>query len=488
MGRHSSADRYKELRQVRGGAGDAHAANDRERGASVVSRGASRTAAQESSGRSRSLEPRTAHLLEERLRRRARIKKAAFIAGGLIGVILVACTVAGFVYVKNIERSMQGTPESRTKLKQALTEAEPMKPFNVLMLGVDYRAGETQYRSDTMMLAHINPKTKEIWMLSIPRDTRVEIPGHGAHKINEAHFYDGPEGAIAAVEELTGLKINHYLEVNFRGFQKAVDALGGVWIDVPVAIDDWQADASPGHRASKIPAGYQLLDGWHALTFVRARHQFVDQDFSRMEHQQLFLRAMLSQLSKAGNIAKVPAVVSSIAKYVLTDMSAVDMLKTVQSLTGGSADRLYAATAKGEWKSPFIYTDTALLAKLVADIKAERSFDSTLPAGTAKQPAEITVTVRNGAGITGVAKRAADVLKAAGFNVGEVGNVKQGTYAKTLVVYKEDKGAAELVAKQLPSGTEVVASAGRYSYATEILVVVGSDWDPGKTMSTSGGN
>ena len=99
---------------------------------------------------------------------------------------------------------------------------------------------------------------------------KVLIPKHGYEKINASHSLGGPELTIKTVEEFTGVPINHYMEVNFQGFQGAVDALGGVWVNVPHAINDKKAASQSVHqRAAKIPAGYQLLDGEHALTFVR---------------------------------------------------------------------------------------------------------------------------------------------------------------------------------------------------------------------------
>ena len=444
-----------------------------------------------SSRRRGSLESAPARLRVERDRRRARSKRiAAIIAISALAVLLVA--VGGvYAYAKYIERTMQSTVMEQGKLGAVLTKAKPMEPINILVLGADYRKGETQYRTDSMIVAHVDPKLKKIWMVSIPRDTRVVVPERGAIKINAAHVYGGPEGAVEAVEGLTGLKMNHYVEMNFEGFKKAVDAVGGVWIDVPVEIDDIKADLSPGHRARHIDAGYQRLDGEHALTFVRARHQFVDQDFSRMKNQQLFFRALADQIAKASNLTKLPQLVSSVAPYIKTDMSLVDMIRMAQSLRGAGSQNIYTTTLKGPWKSPYIHLDEEQLAEVKADIEAGRSFDATATSTTsatsgatapaaAKKPSQITITVRNGSGMAGVAKQAASILKAKAFNVGEVGNANQNVYATTLVVYSKDKDAAALVASALPPGTKIVESRGMYTFTGDILVVVGKDWDVAK--------
>jgi len=263
---------------------------------------------------------------------------------------------------------------------------------------------------------------------------------------------------------------------------KAVNALGGVWVDVPYTINDTEADHSKGDKASHIDAGYQLLDGAHALTFVRARHQFADQDFTRMKDQQIFFKALADQVSKMGNIAKLPSVVSAVAPYIQTDMSLVEMIRLAQALKGAGSDNLYTATAVGEWKSPYIYVDEANLAKLVKAIKAEKPFEkqTAKSAKSTPKPTSVSVTVRNGSGISGVANQAATILKAKDFKIKDVGNAGQNVYKKTLIIYKTDEAAAQVVAKYLPPGTPVVQSRGMYAFSGKVLVVIGKDWDISK--------
>ncbi len=445
-----------------------------------------------SSRRRGPLESAPARLKAERERRRSRYRKVALFAVVTIAVLLALGAVGAYAYVRHLESTMQVT--RTTKLDASLAQAKPQKPYTVLILGGDQRKGDEVYRSDTMILAKIDPKTKQMWLMSIPRDTRVEIPGHGAKKINQAYQYGGAEGAIDAVHDLTGVPINHYMQVNFYGFKKAVNALGGVWIDVPVEINDRSAaSASRKKAASHIDAGYQLLDGEHALTFVRARHQFVDQDFSRMKNQQLFFRALADQVAKKENVSKLPRVVMAVAPYIKTDMSLMEMVRTAQAMRGAGGKSLYTATVVGEWRSPFIYTDEKKLDELVKKMKAGVSFDATSTTApgskptagtqTSSAPAEevdpkdVSVTVRNGGGVAGCAKQASSILKARAFNVADVGNAGQFVYDQTLVVHKNSPAAAALVAKALPPGTKIVESRGMYTFGTDVLVVIGKDWD-----------
>ncbi len=458
-----------------------------------------------SARRTGALESAPERLRAERELRRKRARRMFAVGAGIASALVLFAAIGVYAYAKHIESTMQRTVYKEKKLELDLKKAAPAEPFTLLLLGYDRRPPETIYRSDTIILAKVDPKTKQVWMLSIPRDTRVDIPGKGTHKINDAFALGGEELAIKTVEQFTGVRINHYMGVNFKGFERAVDAMGGVWVDVPTEINDIKADRSPGHRAAHIDAGYQLLDGEHALTFVRTR-DFLDADFSRMKNQQLFFRAVADQIAKRTSPAKLPGIVSKVAPFISTDMTLMEMLRTATALRDAGSKRVYTATIGGEWRSPFIHTDEALKAELIAKFEAGEPFEkpeaSDAASGTAGaadgaadgaataakpepiRPEDVTVTVRNGAGIAGCAKQASAVLKARAFEVGEVGNAGQFVYDKTLVVYKKNRAAAELVASVLPRGVKLVESRGMYAYDTEILVVIGKDWDVAKLPLT----
>lgn len=442
--------------------------------------------------RSGSLESAPERLRVERDRRRAKRRRVAAIVAVVIGVVLLGAVGSAFAYFKRVESTMQPrTVVDQKQLDVELTPAKPLEPFNILLLGADYRPGETQYRTDTIILAHINPQKKQIWLLSIPRDTKVAIPGHGESKINNAHYFGGAPLAVKTVKQFTGLPVNYYMEVKFKAFQRVVDELGGVWVKVPKAINDPKADRSPHHRAAKIPAGYQKLDGEHALTFVRSR-DYADADWSRMKSQQIFFKALADQLAKTTNVAKLPSVVNAVAPNIVTNLRLVDMIKITMALRDAGSDNVFTATVPGTWKSPYIYPDRVGMKKQIAAIKNERSFDGTktvtptatvdaqsieaVPA-TTKKPSQITVIVRNGSGVTGRAKQAASVLKTQGFKIAETGNSNQSVYKQTLIVYKTDAGPAKLLASYLPPASKVVQSRGMYAFTSDLLVVVGKDWD-----------
>lgn len=437
------------------------------------------------------LEAAPARLRAERGRRQGRAKRiATIIAASVLAVILIA-GVGVFAYAKHLENRMGRTVYQQEKLDLDLKKAEAQEPFNMLLLGFDKRAKDTVYRSDTIILARVDPATKQVWLLSIPRDTKVHVPGHGYRKANEAFALGEEKLAIETIEKFAGVPIHHFMGINFKGFNKAVDAMGGVWIDVPVAINDPEADATRGNKASRIDPGYQLLDGDHALTFVRTRHTFADQDFGRMRNQQAFFLAVADQLAKKTPVSRLPKIVAAMAPYISTDMSLMEMMRMAQVLQGAGGKRIHTETITGTWRSPFVVTDEEVKETLLTKFKAgepfkepepsEENTGSATPASSsetaAKSPGSIEVSVRNGAGIAGCAKQASSVLKARAFKVLDVGNAGQFVYDKTLIVYTSDRAAAEQVAKALPPGVKLVESRGMYSYKGDVLVVVGKDWD-----------
>ena len=413
-------------------------------------------------------------------RRRQTLKRVLLsIAIGLL-VFALGVGAWAWMFVHAVQSDITASDKTNEALARVVSKPEPKKPFTVLLMGSDARPKEEAARADTIIVAKVDPQQKKVWMLSIPRDTKVNIPGHGTSKINAAAYYggaeEGPALMVETVEEFLGVDINYYMELNFLGFQKVVDAMGGVWIDVPTAIDDWKASShSPGHRASKIDAGYQLLDGEHALTFVRSR-DYADADFGRMRAQQLFFKALAEQSTNMGNMFKVPSLVREVSQYVVTNMSVSDIISFAQTMRGISADDVQTATVPGEWKSPYVVIDEEEKIRLVSAFLDGRAFDSEAEPAELREPSTITVAIRNGAGISGSAGGAASLLTPLGYQITEVGNANQFVYDQTLVVYQGDEAElANQIATALPQG-KVVASRGMYAFSTDILIVVGKDW------------
>lgn len=191
------------------------------------------------------------------------------------------------------------------------------QPFNMLLLGSDARTDDPDMgaRTDTIILVRVDATTNTISMVSIPRDTKVTIPGVGDAKFNAAYTYGGASGTIAAVKQLTGVDIDHYAEINFEGLVDLIDAIGGIDVMVEERIDD--PDAGP----VVIEEGMQHLDGTAALTFARTRH-YVDGDYTRQRHQRMVIEAIMHRALEAP-ATELQGLIQASTKFVTTD-SAVD--------------------------------------------------------------------------------------------------------------------------------------------------------------------
>ena len=254
---------------------------------------------------------------------------ALLIAGGsAFSVQAIHSIDTGLNRIKVVPPGVKCNPQSCLQLPP-----EPKcftKICNYLVLGSDSRAGLSKQqqsefghstpgeasRSDTIMFVHLNIPDNHTTIVSIPRDLYVDIPGHGFDKINAAFSY-GPGVLVKTVEQLTGMNVNHYVAVNFAGFENLVNAIGGV----PVCIDKPMIDHLAGLYLPH-PGCYNLKDQ-QALGFVRARHIVGDliPDFSRIARQQLFFRAMLSKLISAGSVIHIPALLHAIKHNVVIDQN-----------------------------------------------------------------------------------------------------------------------------------------------------------------------
>jgi len=215
-------------------------------------------------------------------------------------VLFVAGTAWGFTsYINDtigrVNAGTAGTPASG--------------PLNVLLAGVDQRSGLTRHQelalhvgndvssnSDTMMLIHVSGDRSRVTVISIPRDSWVNIPGHGFNKINAAYGLGGPKLVVQTMQANTGLTINDFVQVNFLGFVKVIDALGGVNVCLPFAVDDPYS----GLHLSK---GLHHVSGITALEYARDRHSFATSDLARIQDQQHLLSSMLTEAISSGTLA-----------------------------------------------------------------------------------------------------------------------------------------------------------------------------------------
>jgi polyisoprenyl-teichoic acid--peptidoglycan teichoic acid transferase len=394
-------------------------------------------------------------------------------------IILLVVFIWGYVWLKSKEGKMhvQGVDE-------ALDSKKSGQPVTTLVMGVDKGSvpGETESRTDIMMLVSVNPANNKAAVISIPRDTRVKIAGqNGYNKINAAHAFGGTKLAIQTVKDFTGLDINHYVEMDFVGFKAIVDAIGGVKMHVDVAIND--------KYAGKVPAGDVVLTGDQALALVRARHDVhavPAGDLDRIKNQRRFLQAMLSNVSHVRNPFKVIKLVDVASKNIKTDLSFTEMLSLGRRLQGAGKNNLTMTTAPGTPKvingvwyylvdmPEFQSMLSTFKTKQVVDPKSEEQSSS-----SASARASISVVLLNGTGTPGLAGSVASELQKAGFSNVRTGN-SESTYSKTTIYYADDNSskagmvAADLAGVQEPMIESSDAITSKQN--SDVVVVLGTDY------------
>jgi LCP family protein required for cell wall assembly len=263
----------------------------------------------------------------------------------LLLVFMISLVWAGmYVYGRALNVPASGTNIITTKQSAPLNNR-----INILLLGKDDGDGDNlkvAQRSDAMLVASVNPEDKTINLLSIPRDTKVNIPGHkGYEKIAHAYFYGGSTLAVQTVEETLHIPIHYYVAIDWQAFIKIVDILGGVDLYVEQDMDYEDPYANLRIHLTK---GYQHLDGQKAGEYVRFRHDELG-DIGRVQRQQRLLKALSDDTLHLGTILKLPALANTIQQYVNTDMTLFTMAKLVNGLKGFKTGGLRAEMLPGNF-------------------------------------------------------------------------------------------------------------------------------------------
>jgi len=247
-----------------------------------------------------------------------------------------------------IEETVAGTTynaqPSEVKKQPKLT-----KCINILLVGIDsgeFPGGGVRKeigRTDTIILAQIDPQNKKIHALSIPRDTLVEITGRGLDKVNHAHVFGGMDLTVETVENFTQLTIDKYVKVDYQGFAYLIDAVGGVEMDV-------EKDIQSGNYLIK--KGCQVLDGEHAYALIRHRREPMG-DIARVERQQQLAEALFKQIREKQNLLQITIMALKCKEHITTDLTIKDMILMVNALKEFSEQDIELATVPGtfyEWK------------------------------------------------------------------------------------------------------------------------------------------
>lgn len=260
----------------------------------------------------------------------------------IVGLVLLLLIIAVGVYVGVVYNSLssavdtmhQEVERTPTKERTDTLELKKQEPFSVLMLGVDERDGDSG-RSDTMIVLSVNPEKESVKMLSIPRDTRTEIVGHGTtDKINHAYAFGGVAMALDTVENFLDIPIDYYIQVNMEGFSQIVDAVGGVTVD---------NDLDFTYEGVHFPKGQLTLNGDKALKFSRMRYEDPRGDFGRQLRQRSIIQAVINEGASLNSLKNFDDIFDALGNNVKTDITFNEMVsiqanyrsvaKTIDQLT-----------------------------------------------------------------------------------------------------------------------------------------------------------
>lgn len=245
-------------------------------------------------------------------------------------------------------------PVPKQKENQLLTEEPLSSRINVLLLGKDDGDSEDMNnpdapkRTDSMMVVSFDPEKKQIAIVGLPRDTRVTIPGRRGHdKINAAYAYGGTKRAVRTVEQLLQIPINYYMVVDWQGFIKVIDMLGGVdlYVDNNMDYEDPYANLK-----IHLKKGYQHLDGEKAGQYVRFRHDELG-DIGRVERQQKFMKALAGQFFTFTNMLKLPMIINTGLDYVDTDMNLMTMIRAANCFRIFGENSIKSEMLDGDFKT-----------------------------------------------------------------------------------------------------------------------------------------
>jgi LCP family protein required for cell wall assembly len=429
------------------------------------------------------------------------------LTGLLVAVLLIlgAGSVTAFVAyqrlngninVEKIPDSLLGGADRPKKV------VEDSKAENILVMGSDKRSGKNAshvsgQRSDTTIVLHLAADRKTATLVSIPRDSMVPIPSctksdgtvlaaHPIAMFNSAFSEAGPACTIKTVEKLTKIRIDHYIVVDFSGFKNMIDALGGVRVCLPYAVNDPQSHLN-------LPAGTHTVKGEQALAYVRTRHGIGNgSDLSRIDRQQAFISSMVKKVKSTGVLLrpdKLYNFLSAATNSLTTDFGSLkSMVGLAQDVKGLPTKDVTFLTIPNEpwtqdpnrvqWKKSAgpVWRSLRFDQPLPGEGPSPTATASATPSGPplVTPPEKVSVQVLNGSGVKGAASKLAEQLSAVGFNVVGVGDASHTGYTTTTVLHDPAYDESGRTLGAAIPGSTVTADA---SLGSTLQVIVGSD-DP----------
>jgi LCP family protein required for cell wall assembly len=445
-------------------------------------------------------------LPKPRTRRRSTRILIEFIAIVFITLFVCGALFFGFQFYDTIRQAVLalGVPEINGDAPAVNAAAQPTREpmpniaagerVNVLAMGTDCRPiDKGACRTDTMMIATLDPKTGTAGVVTIPRDLWVPIPGVGESRINTANWYGvvnkypggGPALAKKTVEYNFGRRIHYYVLVDFNGFRRVIDKLGGIDIDVPKAINDpTYPDENFGFSPLYIPAGRIHMNGDLALKYARTRHQ--DGDFGRSRRQIQVLLAVRDKALRLDVVPRLPGLIQEMWGVVQTDLKPQEVIALAQAASKirtenikyGSIDQTMTVEYREKTGADVLWFDRAKVGQLIDRIIPQDTTAS-IQSGKVKQEAA-SVIVLNGTPSAQMAEQTTKLLQARGFQIYSYGNADRFDYANTVLIdYTGTKGATlNELARIFQVDPANIRRITNIKSDVDIRVILGADWTP----------
>lgn len=452
----------------------------------------------------------------------SRVQLATRATFAVLGLLLLI--VSGYAWA-TYQNFTAGVPHGASVPALAAGETDlDGSAQNILIVGSDSRAGATRaeqtalrtghddgtVNTDTMMILHLPPNGGKPSIISFPRDSWVGIPGHGKGKLNSAYgdgYYpakgrhesdrtaqsDGIAMTLRTVSRLTGLHIDHYLQINLLGFYRISEAIGGVTVclkHAQNATTDRDRYGS-GYSGIDLPKGVSTIQGKQALAFVRQRHGLPHGDLDRIKRQQYFLGAAFGKIASAGELLnpfKLHRLLYAVSSSLLTDPT-LNLLSLARSFELLSSGDISFATLPNNGPQ-LIYPDGVATAIVQVDYAAIPGFvrsitgqaaDPTLARAAAASPSSVTLDVLNGTRRYKLATRNAAQLERLGFSVDVVDSTPDPVTA-TSVLYRPGQQAAAKAVSRVVVGAKLVETTS----VRRVTLELGSDGLQVRGLLTAG--
>lgn len=404
-------------------------------------------------------------------------KKHKFLKRFLLILLFFLIIIAGYFTYGTIHNGGGLKGFLSTIFNQSVEETKNLEPISALVLG------SSQNLTDTIMIAKYNPQTQKAYLISVARDTFVgdsKINASASEKINSLYQGQYPEKTLAAVNKLTGLNLKNYVVVDTDALKALVDAIGGVYFDVPINMKytDKKQDLH-----INLKKGYQLLDGDKAEQVVRFRHnqdgtsysyEYGDNDIGRMKTQRNFLKAVMNQTLKPSNVLKIGDFLDIAQKYVKTNIS-FDLLKQyIPSAVEFNTDNLETGSLPGtpeKCNGVWLYIQNKektkeYLAKLDKELIGQTE-------STEENIADIKIEILNGSGKSSNLSKLTKTLKDKGYKVSKAGNTN--ATSKTSIVNKGNISDTTLSSLKELIGIGTISNNPTES-SIDITIILGKDF------------